>query len=107
MAGIFSKLFNGDNRRLAQLEKIANNVDALGAEMANLSDDQLRNKTKEFKDRLANGETLNDLMVPAFAVCREAAKRVIGEYPYKVQIMGAAVMQGGDIAEMKTGKGKL
>lgn len=106
MAGLFKKLFNGDGKRRNQLQKIADNVDALGNEMASLSDEQLKNKTAEFKARIANGETLDDLMVEAFAVARESAKRVIGEYPYKVQIMGAAVMHGGDIAEMKTGEGK-
>lgn len=106
MAGLFKKLFNGDGKRMNQLQKIADNVDALGNEMASLSDEQLKNKTAEFKARIANGETLDDLMVEAFAVARESAKRVIGEYPYKVQIMGAAVMHGGDIAEMKTGEGK-
>lgn len=106
MAGLLSKIFSGDNRRLTQLEKIANDVDALSSEIASLSDEQLKHKTAEFKEMVQNGESLDALMVPAFAVCREAAKRVIGEYPYKVQIMGAAVMQGGDIAEMKTGEGK-
>ena len=106
MAGLFKKLFNGDGKRMNQLQKIADNVDALGNEIASLSDEQLKNKTAEFKARIANGETLDDLMVEAFAVARESAKRVIGEYPYKVQIMGAAVMHGGDIAEMKTGEGK-
>lgn len=106
MAGLLSKIFSGDNRRVVQLEKIANEVDALSSEIASLSDEQLKHKTTEFKEMVQNGESLDALMVPAFAVCREAAKRVIGEYPYKVQIMGAAVMQGGDIAEMKTGEGK-
>ena len=106
MAGFLSKIFSGDSRRVAQLEKIADDVDALASEMANLSDDELKHKTVEFRERIANGESVDALMVPAFAVSREAAKRVIGEYPYKVQIMGAAVMQGGDIAEMKTGEGK-
>lgn len=106
MAGLLNKLFSGDGKRMAHLQKVADNVDALSAQIASLSDEQLKDKTSEFKERVANGETLDDLMVEAFAVAREAAKRVIGEYPYKVQIMGAAVMQGGDIAEMKTGEGK-
>lgn len=106
MAGLINKLFSGDKKRMAHLEKIADSVDALGSQMAALSDDELKHKTDEFKARVANGETLDALMVEAFAVAREAAKRVIGEYPYKVQVMGAAVMQGGDIAEMKTGEGK-
>lgn len=106
MANIFTKFFNGEIKKKNQLEKLADKVDALASEMAKLSDAQLKAKTDEFKNRLANGETLNDIMVPAFAVCREAAKRVIGEYPYRVQVMGASVIQGGDIAEMKTGEGK-
>ena len=106
MANIFSKFFNGETRKASQLEKLADKVDALAKNMNDLSDADLRAKTDEFKNRLANGETLNDLMIEAFAVCREAAKRVIGEYPYRVQVMGASVMCGGDIAEMKTGEGK-
>lgn len=106
MANIFTKFFNGEIKKKNQLEKLADKVDALASEMEKLSDAQLKAKTDEFKNRLANGETLNDIMVPAFAVCREAAKRVIGEYPYRVQVMGASVIQGGDIAEMKTGEGK-
>ncbi|MFV0381474.1 MAG: preprotein translocase subunit SecA [Breznakia sp.] len=104
--GILNKLFNSDNKRLSTLEAIANKVDAQAATMAALSDEQLKNKTVEYRERYKNGETLDDLMVEAFATAREAAKRVIGEYPYLVQIMGAATMQGGDIAEMKTGEGK-
>ena len=106
MAGIFKKFFNGETRKMSQLEKVANGVDALAKEMEALSDAQLKEKTEEFKQRLNNGETLSDIMIPAFAVCREAAKRVIGEYPYRVQVMGASVIQDGDIAEMKTGEGK-
>ncbi|NBK97112.1 MAG: preprotein translocase subunit SecA [Erysipelotrichia bacterium] len=106
MAGFLNKLFSGDGKRMAHLQKVADEVDALSTQMTALSDEQLKNKTNEFKERVANGESLDALMVEAFAVAREAAKRVIGEYPYKVQIMGAAVMQGGDIAEMKTGEGK-
>lgn len=106
MAGLLNRLFNGDAKRMARLEKIADQVDALSSNIAALSDDELKAKTEEFKLRVEKGETLEDIMVEAFAVCREAGKRVIGEYPYKVQIMGAAVMQGGDIAEMKTGEGK-
>ncbi len=106
MAGLFNKLFSGDAKRISALEKIADQVDALSSSIASLSDDELKAKTEIFKQRVASGETLEDIMVEAFAVCREAGKRVIGEFPYKVQIMGAAVMQGGDIAEMKTGEGK-
>lgn len=104
--GILNKLFSGDAKRLAKVEKIADAVVALAAQNEKMSDDELREKTEEYKKRHEAGESLDDLMPEAFATAREAAKRVIGEYPYPVQIMGAAVMQGGDIAEMKTGEGK-
>ena len=104
--GIIEKLFNGDGKQLEVIKKQALQVDALSALMAALSDDQLKAKTLEFRSRLTQGETLDDLLVEAFAVAREAAKRVIGEYPYLVQIMGGIVLHKGDIAEMKTGEGK-
>ena len=71
-----------------------------------MSDEELRNKTQEFKKRLSENETLDDILVEAYATAREASKRVIGEYPYLVQLMGAIVLHEGDIAEMKTGEGK-
>src|SRR5699024_11860681 len=74
--------------------------------MAALSDEELRNKTAEFKERYKKGETLDDLLIEAFAVVREAAKRVLGLYPYKVQLMGGITLHKGNIAEMKTGEGK-
>ncbi|MDH6366611.1 MULTISPECIES: preprotein translocase subunit SecA [unclassified Breznakia] len=104
--GILNKLFGGESGRLKQIESTARKVDALAGEMEALSDDALRGKTAEFKARVQGGETLDDILVEAFAVSREAAKRVIGEFPYLVQIMGAIVMHNGDIAEMKTGEGK-
>ena len=79
---------------------------ALANDMEALSDDALREKTQEYKHRYEEGETLDSLLVEAFATSREAARRTIGEYPYKVQIMGAVAMHQGDIAEMKTGEGK-
>ncbi|MFR6362600.1 preprotein translocase subunit SecA [Amedibacterium intestinale] len=106
MAGLLERMFSGEKRILNRLEKTADEVMALADSMASLSDDELRGKTDEFKKRYRNGESLDDLKVEAFAVAREAAKRTIGEYPYKVQIMGAAAMHEGDIAEMKTGEGK-
>ncbi len=106
MAGLINKLFSGEKRRLAKVESIANEVEKLADQIAVYDDADFPIKTKEFQTRLENGETLDDIMVEAFAVCREAAKRVIKEYPYKVQIMGATVMQQGDIAEMRTGEGK-
>ena len=81
-------------------------VDELKDQMAALSDEQLKHKTVEFKERLANGETLDDIQAEAFAVAREAAKRVIGEFPFFCQLEGAYVLHRGDIAEMKTGEGK-
>ncbi len=106
MLGMFKKVFDPNKRQIARLEKIANEIDALGPQMAQLSDDELRQKTEEFKARLEKGETLDDLLVEAFAVVREAAKRVLGMYPYKVQLMGGIALHEGNIAEMKTGEGK-
>ncbi|WP_041639048.1 preprotein translocase subunit SecA [Anoxybacillus flavithermus] len=106
MLGMFKKVFDPNKRQIARLEKIANEIDALGSQMAQLSDDELRQKTEEFKARLEKGETLDDLLVEAFAVVREAAKRVLGMYPYKVQLMGGIALHEGNIAEMKTGEGK-
>ncbi|GAC90662.1 preprotein translocase subunit SecA [Anoxybacillus flavithermus NBRC 109594] len=106
MLGMLKKVFDPNKRQIARLEKIANEIDALGPQMAQLSDDELRQKTEEFKARLGKGETLDDLLVEAFAVVREAAKRVLGMYPYKVQLMGGIALHEGNIAEMKTGEGK-
>lgn len=106
MANFIERLLNGEKKTLHKLEKIADAVIALQDSMEALSDDELRAKTQEFQERYTKGETLEDLQVEAFAVAREAARRTIGEFPYKVQIMGAAAMHGGDIAEMKTGEGK-
>lgn len=106
MANFLERLFSGEKKILARLEQIADKVDALSEQMRALSDEELKAKTEEFKARYENGETLDDLQVEAFAVAREASRRVIHEYPYKVQIMGAAAMHQGDIAEMKTGEGK-
>ena len=106
MANFIERLLNGEKKTLHKLEKIADEVMALGDDLQKLSDDELRAKTSEFRARLQKGETLEDLEVEAFAVARDAARRTIKEYPYKVQIMGAAAMHGGDIAEMRTGEGK-
>lgn len=106
MAGFLSKLFNPNRRELKRLNKIANKVDALATDMKELSDDQLRAKTDELKDRHKQGESLDDLLVEAYAVVREGARRVLGLYPYHVQLMGAIALHEGNIAEMKTGEGK-
>lgn len=106
MAGLFSKLFSEEQRELASLEKMADKVISYEPEMQKLSDEELADKTTEYKERLANGETIDDILYEAFATARETAYRQLGEKPYKVQIMGAIAMHKGDIAEMKTGEGK-
>ncbi len=85
---------------------MANKIEALADEMSALSDEEIRQKTDEFKQRYNNGETLDDLLTEAFAVVREAAKRVLGLYPFRVQLMGAIVLHEGNISEMRTGEGK-
>ncbi len=104
--GFLDILFNSSARDAKTLEKKVEPILALESEMAALSDEELRNKTTYFKEQLAQGKTLDDIMVEAYAVAREAAYRVIGEKPYKEQLMGAVVLHQGDIAEMKTGEGK-
>jgi len=106
MSDIINKIFRVDKRILKKYTKQAEKVEALADEMASLSDDELKNKTNIFKDRLSKGETLNDIKIEAFAVCREAARRVLGLYPFKVQIIGGLVLSDGQVAEMKTGEGK-
>ena len=106
MAGLFSKLFSEEQRELLSLEKMADKVISYEPEMQKLSDEELADKTTEYKERLANGETIDDILYEAFATAREMAYRQLGEKPYKVQIMGAIAMHKGDIAEMKTGEGK-
>ncbi|WP_342463275.1 preprotein translocase subunit SecA [Ureibacillus sp. FSL K6-8385] len=106
MANILNKIFDPNKKELKRLNKIADEVDALAPQMEKLTDEELRNKTDEFKERYHNGESLDDLLPEAFAVCREASRRVLGMYPYRVQVMGAAVLHDGNIAEMKTGEGK-
>ena len=104
--GILSKLFDHEYKEMKKFKKIADQVVALDEEMTNLSDEQLKGKTDEFKKRLEKGETLDDILVEAFAVAREAAYRVIGEKHFYVQILGALAIHYGNIAEMKTGEGK-
>ena len=104
--GFLSRLFNTEKKVLKTLEDKAALVEALADEMAALTDEELQAKTPYFKEQLANGKTLDDILPEAFAVCREAAKRVLGEYPYHVQILGAIALHQGDVAEMKTGEGK-
>ncbi|EHN59216.1 preprotein translocase subunit SecA [Oenococcus kitaharae] len=100
------KIIENPKRQLRKYEHLADLTEAYADQMAALSDQQLQAKTTEFKQRLASGETLNQLLPEAFAVVREADKRVLGLYPFRVQIIGGAVLHGGNIAEMKTGEGK-
>ena len=95
-----------DKMAIKKYSKIADKVLALEEQMKALSDDELRAKTPYFKERLAKGETLEDIKVEAFAVAREAARRTLNEFPYKVQVIGSLVLHAGDVAEMKTGEGK-
>lgn len=99
-------LNNKSKREIKKLSKMVDAIEALDKKMQALSDDELRAKTREFKDRLIAGETLDDLLVEAFAVVREAADRVLHMKPYRVQLMGGIVLHQGRIAEMKTGEGK-
>ena len=104
---IMEKIFGDFNtKEVKKLEKTADKVEALDGEMHSLSDDELKAKTSEFKQRLADGETLDDLLPEAFAVCREAAVRSLGMKHFRVQIIGGIVLHQGRIAEMKTGEGK-
>ncbi len=104
--GIFRKLIDSEYKELKKFEKIADKIVAKEKEMENLSDEELKQKTEEFKKRLEDGESLNDLIVDAFAVVREADYRVLNEKPYYVQILGGLAIHYGNIAEMKTGEGK-
>ena len=106
MANILRTVIENDKGELRKLEKIAKKVESYADAMAALSDEELKAKTPEFKQRYQNGETLDQLLPEAFAVVREAAKRVLGLYPYRVQIMGGIVMHNGDVPEMRTGEGK-
>ena len=103
---LLKKLFDHEYKELKRFEKIADQIDELDESMQALSDKELKDKTKEFKERLQNGETVDDLVVEAFAVALEACFRVIGEKPYYVQLLGALAIHFGNIAEMKTGEGK-
>lgn len=106
MANILRKVIENDKGELRKLEKIARKVESYADHMASLSDRDLQAKTPEFKERYKKGETLEQLLPEAFAVVREASKRVLGLYPYRVQIMGGVVLHNGDVPEMRTGEGK-
>ncbi|WP_300615178.1 preprotein translocase subunit SecA [uncultured Lactobacillus sp.] len=106
MANILKKLYNADKRELKRFEKIADQVESYAGQMAALSDEELQAKTPEFRSRIEKGESLDDLLPEAFAVSREASKRVLGLYPFRVQILGGIALHRGNIAEMMTGEGK-
>ena len=103
---LLKKLFDHEYKELEKFKKIADQIMEEEPVIEKLTDEELKGKTKEFQDRLKNGETLEDIKVEAFAVAREAAYRVIGEKPYYVQILGGLAIHYGNIAEMKTGEGK-
>jgi len=100
------KLFDNDRQVLKQYGQVADEIEGMAVEYENMSDEALKEKTPELKDRLENGETMDDLLPEAFATVREAAKRVLGLYPFRVQLMGGMALHEGNIAEMLTGEGK-
>lgn len=106
MANLLKKIIENDKKELRRLDHIAKKVESFAEQIAALSDEQLQAKTNEFRQRLKGGETLDQLLPEAFAVVREAAKRVLGLYPYHVQLMGGIVLHDGNIPEMRTGEGK-
>ncbi|OTP09946.1 protein translocase subunit SecA [Enterococcus sp. 10A9_DIV0425] len=106
MANFIRSLIENDKKELKRLESIVKIIESHADEMAALTDEQLQAKTNEFKERYKKGETLDQLLPEAFAVVREGAKRVLGLYPYPVQLMGGIVLHDGNIPEMRTGEGK-
>ena len=104
--GLLKKLLNSEYKELKRFEGIAEKIVALDEEMSKLKDEDFKKKTEEFKERLLNGESLDNILVPAFALAREAAFRTIGEKAYFVQLVGGLAIHYGNIAEMKTGEGK-
>lgn len=104
---MFSKIFGTHSQReVKRIMPLVEKTEALRPEMQKLSDEELRDKTREFKKRLEEGATLDDLLPEAFAAVREAAKRVLGMEHYRVQLIGGVILHQGRIAEMKTGEGK-
>ncbi|MGY4842673.1 preprotein translocase subunit SecA [Weissella cibaria] len=106
MANPLRKIIESDKGTMRRLNRTADQVETFADEMAALSDEELQAKTPYFRELLQNGKTLDDILPEAFAVVREGARRVLGLYPFRVQIMGSAVLHGGNIAEMRTGEGK-
>lgn len=106
MANLLKSIIENDRGELRKIERMADRVFSYEEEMAALTDEELKAKTDEFKERYDEGESLDDLLYEAFAVVREGAKRVLGLFPYKVQVMGGIVLHHGDVPEMRTGEGK-
>ena len=106
MANLVKTIIENDRGEIKRLEKMADKVFSYEDQMAAMSDDELKAKTAEFKQRYQDGESLDDLLYEAFAVVREGAKRVLGLFPYKVQVTGGIVLHHGDVPEMRTGEGK-
>lgn len=106
MRGLLKKVFDGNQRQLNQLQKSVDQIEALEGDFEKITDEELKAKTEEFKQRYQEGESLDDLLVEAYAVVREGAKRVLNMRPFPVQLLGAVALHDGNIAEMKTGEGK-
>lgn len=107
MVGLLKRIFgDGNQRQLNRIQKRVDQIEALEPDYEKLSDEEIQQKTEEFKERFANGETLDDLLVEAYAVVREASKRILNMRPFPVQLVGAIALHEGNIAEMKTGEGK-
>ena len=105
--GLFGGLFKSySEREVNRIKPIVDKIEALDGSMSKLTDEELKNKTVEFKERLANGETLDDILVEAFATVREASWRVLQMKHYREQLIGGIVLHQGRIAEMKTGEGQ-
>lgn len=107
VGNLLKKLFGTKNdREVKRIRKIVAEINGLEPDMEKLTDEQLKGKTAEFRERISQGETLDDILVEAFAVVREASKRVLGMRHYDVQLIGGIVLHEGKITEMKTGEGK-
>ena len=105
--GFFSKIFGTySDRQIKQITHLVDQIEALADKYSSMSDEELKETTQILKNRLANGETLDDILVDAFALVREADDRVLGKRPFRVQLIGGIILHQGRIAEMKTGEGK-
>ena len=104
--GFLKNIFDYETKELKKIDKLVTEIEALDEDMQKLKDVEFKAKTDEFKTRLSKGETLDDILVEAFALAREACFRAIGEKPFRVQLIGGIAIHRGNIAEMKTGEGK-